>query len=660
MRGRTRFRRGLLRAVAVLLALGALWPGVSGAAEQFPPEDEAKIKAFLGRVSELRTKTWTEAMEKEAAEVAKVTSLDADGQKALLEPAQKAVRTASAAWMEKMTDFVRRILSVQREQIPLILDQFDDDSILQTDVIYDYTPPMEQPAWTEALHLTLSPGQGTAWDKASSARQALAVSLVEKFLKPRQNQARMMYEAPLLARAAHLKMLLGLPKERADRLEAVVKTVSEGFVATWRKRLVRTVLAMTDAQRQAFDKNRSPGVGISQETSLAGRLAWETQTLSLLTPEEIEQWKGLQKEHRARRVRVLAQVMLAELDQRLALTSRQREQLQPLAERLVQADTSLVADEELRESMDFSVQNLTAAAAKANDAELAPILDPQQREHWKQLADPESESLGQTVMRRRAVPAKSVPAAKSSAEPEEFEEALSDFFYEKTGETRRHLLRKLLLQVEDANRVTPLSSEVVGRLRTAARGAAEASLVDWKHDTDVNIRQNLGEVNLQSVRQRLAGMQDYSMQRESGPQADQQRVWKMAVSSELTEAQRNAWQVEVDARAAYRAMIMSGAVLSELDRRIMLTTEQWTALDARLTPLLKSYGEDLSNQFSYNGPWYLQSFYAFTPLAGIPEKELTAILSKEQMNQWKGCQEFSVANSYWNNIQQMHANRARR
>jgi hypothetical protein len=44
----------------------------------------------------------------------------------------------------------------------------------------------------------------------------------------------------------------------------------------------------------------------------------------------------------------------------------------------------------------------------------------------------------------------------------------------------------------------------------------------------------------------------------------------------------------------------------------------------------------------------------FLPVAAIPEKDLKAILTKEQWDRWTGSQEFSNVANYWNMINNNH------
>ena len=65
--------------------------------------------------------------------------------------------------------------------------------------------------------------------------------------------------------------------------------------------------------------------------------AWKDGLAKLLTPDEVQRLAESKQARRARRVRALGQMMLVEMDEKVAFTASQRARLQPVAERLVDA-----------------------------------------------------------------------------------------------------------------------------------------------------------------------------------------------------------------------------------------------------------------------------------------------------------------------------------
>ena len=74
---------------------------------------------------------------------------------------------------------------------------------------------------------------------------------------------------------------------------------------------------------------------------------------------------------------------------------------------------------------------------------------------------------------------------------------------------------------------------------------------------------------------------------------------------------------------------------------------------------MSEYTDEIGTFFSFSegSAWYLQNYTRFMPLAGIPEEEMKALLSKEQWERWSTTEEFANAKNYWNNIRQNHQNR---
>jgi hypothetical protein len=69
---------------------------------------------------------------------------------------------------------------------------------------------------------------------------------------------------------------------------------------------------------------------------------------------------------------------------------------------------------------------------------------------------------------------------------------------------------------------------------------------------------------------------------------------------------------------------------------------------------LTEYQPDIERYMS--GAWFLQYYYALVPVAGVPEKDIQAILPAAQ---WKLCKERDLpdAMQYWEGIENNHKNR---
>jgi hypothetical protein len=162
------------------------------------------------------------------------------------------------------------------------------------------------------------------------------------------------------------------------------------------------------------------------------------------------------------------------------------------------------------------------------------------------------------------------------------------------------------------------------------------------------------------VNQRLANIQDYRLQRTVPTPPEQQSVWEETVKTELTPEQSKAWQAEISERNKYRDTAIAAGLIEAFEYKVRLTQSQLEKLRPMLAKMMSDYGEDIRSMFSSSMNWYLQRYYMFLPFAGIPEKEMKEILTKEQWETWTTCQEFSNANSFWENVKRMHDQRAKR
>lgn len=83
-------------------------------------------------------------------------------------------------------------------------------------------------------------------------------------------------------------------------------------------------------------------------------------------------------------------------------------------------------------------------------------------------------------------------------------------------------------------------------------------------------------------------------------------------------------------------------------------------IEPKVAAIIKEYGDDIVRfGFSEETKWFLQGYSMFMPIAGIPEKEMKGILSKEQWDCLAGTQEYANGMSNWENVKQNHDQRNR-
>jgi hypothetical protein len=352
--------------------------------------------------------------------------------------------------------------------------------------------------------------------------------------------------------------------------------------------------------------------------------------------------------------------MVSLLDEKIAFTGKQRQQLQPIAERLVKDQAALFPENDSNSYNNFPSGIFFVAGSKATAEELEPILDRAQWKHWQESCTAiAAEAIDEDEVAAAKLEETKGSAAARTPEPEDVERGISDFLHDLTVLERTRNLGTMILKAEDAARVAQLGSVAIGRLQTAARGAAERCLQNWKSNADQMVRSNLTDVTPQNVKQRLAAMQGQYSFRQGNTGPAEQPVWEKTVKAELTEEQRTAWKKEVDARQQYSEKAVTSVIMEEFDRRNSLKPGQWEKLEPLVAKVVIEYSPDIQNYFSYNNgaPWYLQYFSKFIPIAAVPEKEIKAILSKEQWERWTGSNEFGNSNNYWDNLKRNHEQR---
>jgi hypothetical protein len=664
--------RPLLHAASMALTLAALGVASHGAAvseDPLPqkkddkppqatlsPEVEKKFKEFIDKALIEKQKIWEARMKKEIEDVVKATGLGDDGRKALEGPAEQAATEGLNDWVAALKDRMRKELAPQPpQQAEKMLDRelAQVGGFIGIDMSGESVEPYERKDWLQALHQTLSADQAKAWDAAVAAHKDAIEKEIADNLKHGTERIHDQQTQEILAECGEIELAVGLSKDRADKLEALGKSVVDQTSEMWRKRVERVFLSMEDNQRKEFARNGNIFIGTDTSEEPVNQSAWKDGVAALLTADEVARMKAVELARRAKRAQVMGEAMIMVLDEKIAFTEAQRQQLQPIADRLVNDVPELFPAAGAETYYSYSQGVFYQAAAKATDAELKPILDDLQREHWRHLMTPEEPA--------DAPSDDSKAKAEGNPEPEDVEKCISSFLYEKTESEQRRTLAVNTLKAEDAVRVAGLKSDAAGRLEVAARGETEEYLATWKWFTEQQIRSQLQELTPQNVRQRLNSIQDYIFQRNFGGMMNRQAVsvWDDTVKAELTPAQQETWKKETDARAAFRDKAIADLIMAEFDRKNQITDDQWAKLQPVIAGLVHDYSPEIAQVFSgFNGvPWYMGGGYTLMPFAGVPDKDLKSILTKQQYASWTGSSDFANSTNLWQIVNQVHNQR---
>lgn len=629
----------------------AKWEKV--AAERHKKRDE-EVAALLKQWDDNQREGATMMMEQRVSELSLEMKIDKERQKKLREAATAIVDRICKAELDHAAECLRFEVAKRRAETSArgrgtfngyYMDLF----------------PFEDPAWQQALNSIVTPAEMLAWKKHEDEEKAKFEKQLPLLLKPALDQMTTMWKAGLEVETGSLVTTLSLSAERAKALEPVVKAALDRAEKTY-TRLAKEQIDKLDATSRArVIKQGRYYVGIDDNDLPQNDPEFKAALQNALTPEEKKQLEAANDARKARRMNALGRILISELDKKVAFTAKQREKLQPIAERVLKNVEELSPAYRSRYNYDFEPGKFFAAATSATDTELKAILDPAQLAHWREACD--SAKSDPRYNRRSYNPPPVEAKARGPErpkEPEEVEIQLSEHMSKRSLVEKKRVLLEMTLQAEDAVRVAALPAETSAHLRTAARGAVERVLAQWKSNTDRNVRSNIQGVTPGNVKQRLASMDDYYYSnRGDSNGASTQLVWKKTVERELNDAQRAAWKVETDARKDFANSAIIAAVLAEFDRRQSLTSDQWNKLEPLITGIVKEYSVDIEEYFSNSTPWYLETYSSLIPFAGVPEKDLKAILSKPQWDRWSG-DDSGNASNYWENLQQNHKNRVGR
>jgi hypothetical protein len=622
------------------------------------PDIEKELQQLLDKAKVLKGDKWNDKMTKEVEAITAATSLSDAGQQALTTAAKQAVGASLAGWAPKLPDIVRQQLAqMPKDQAKAMLDaaQQQIEAMLNwTDMGTPSTSPDEQDVWKKALGQTLTPAQLDAWTRAQTTQKDDVEKEIAGLLKNGADRTRDQETNEIMAECKNIENVLKLAKDRSAQLEALAKSAVEQSVESWSKQEEKMLLGMSEEQRKPMLNSRfyiMPG----PDQSATAMSAWTDGLKQLLSSQEQAQLEVDHDARKTRRERIMGQVMVMLLDEKLALTAAQREKLEPIADRLVKGIPQLYPEGDAANYYSISADLFYNATSEATPSELKPVLDEVQLKRWQELAKPQTPPGGDIGNSDASAD------ATSGSEPEDVERAVSAFFYEKSEAERKRELEENTLKAEDISRVAGLNAEAAERLHAIACGATEQSLATWKWFTEQQIRSQLQDLTPQNVRQRLDGLQDFFFQRRfGGPESP--TIWDQAVQTELTAQQQDSWRKETDAREDYRSDAIAALTMAEFDRQTHLTDEQWTKLQPLVTEVLTDYKQGIAQFFSGmgNNPWYLGGPYTLIPVAGVDDQQLKSILTKDQMDLWTGSQQFGNANNLWQVVKQMHVQQAQR
>jgi hypothetical protein len=580
---------------------------------------------------------WARRMEDERKWLAKTLALSPEQVAALARFADDAVKRAMAEWTDAAAamaeDFRQNKDLFDEPPLKVLMDSWND--ALASRVFGQYRAPEEQPMWREGLAGLLTPGQSEVWQKQAPARVAAFLKPFLKQAKEVQEEYRDSATALLEQEATKLSTTFELREGQEKKVQALARRLANRRLAEW-----RTEAAHCLADQPPEDGGGLPGADLcvpEPRPVTVHDAGWIEGLGKILDP---AMWRPLAnslKACEARRPKVLAQMLVLAVDEEVRCTAREREQLLQLAERWVQAKPDLF-QEQHRENL--TMPAFLAAAARASQQELAGVLDDAQVRHWRRVCVPGIlDEMGTLILR----PARGLAQAKAPAPLPAgagTESLLQAFLVRAESKVRTRALARAVGCAQEIGRVCALPEETRALLQTAARGAVEASLREWRILLESTAREQIEDLedrNPETLRVQLEQMEANSVSDFPTP-PEKQPLWTRTlkkVMQALPSPQAAAWRKEESARAAFRRQTIARFVLEDFSQAIYLTAEQVPKVEPMLEQAIKAHAEELEQRDSGGEtPWYLSPPENLAPINFIPEAKLRPLLTAQQWSAW--------------------------
>ena len=462
-----------------------------------------------------------------------------------------------------------------------------------------------------------------------------------KLIKPSEVYARQQMERLMIAEMDNITTELTVDEKRVEELRKLSAAAIEESLNLGRKQWMKQVRNYSAAERKRMGANSY--FGMSEEQRASSLPVWKDGLKKVLTEDERTRMEDGMEQREQRSVLALSRACLAEMDQSLMLNKVQRTKLQPL----IKKQMAPLLEQRRQEYWSYNAQQLFQSVGKLPEESVREILDEAQWERWQVLVKASGSTRSTTTEVKGEKPAVA-----------DMEAAISAHLYKMFLAERQKVLDVMMPHVEEAGRVLSLPDETMAELTTAAKGAVEHSLGYWRQNTERYVRQAVQTATPQNVLQALAGTERVNFSRRGDEHLpENMEVWTSALQKKLNDDQRQALAKMAQERDDFRVKAMAAMTVAELDRRRRLNGEQCAKLEPVLKKVLADYRPDIERYMSTN--WFLQYYYALVPVAGVPEKQLEAVLTPEQWKNFKD-RDLPDAMQYWEGIESNHKNRLKK
>jgi len=615
-------------------------------ASHLPGDVKKALRDFVVEVAKARREVWAELMKGVCADIAKAHDLSVAQTTALEARVPAVIDVSMKDWEEKcfewLTPYIVRSQNAARD-----ISRWNPKDIATAANVEGAQPPSAQPEWETAVKEVLPEATFTKWKAAIVASKKQLADDISEYLNRSEEQVRVPLDQMMEVELADITVLLSLDEGRLTALKAAGKAAVTSAMKDWKRRATDMLMRM-DPTRRDMLMTREAGIYVDtnkEENLPRGRPEWKDAVKTILTAEDNQRLTNARDGRRQHRFEAIARIAIAELDKRVGFTSAQRVRLAPLLEVAMKKLPDRLVDYDERYYYNLDLKQIFKTVEGLADAELKVVLDAKQLDRWRTVVkDPTAGEEGEAPNPEFAEGAAADPVPQDEMD---LERTISGHLYFLAEAQRVRLLQGMQVKVEELERVVKPTPEVLANLQTAAKGAVERTLSNWRGEVERWVRQSVQGARPHDIQKRLMSMGSYYGDRNLTPM--DQALWKSAIDHGLTAEQRAAWKVETDAREVYHGDAIVGLVVSEAERRLRLGPDQTKQLQPKVSAIVKDYGADIGRYFS--SPWYLQSYSVLIPLAGVPEAEMKAVLQPGQLEVWKE-REFNRINSYWSNIEQ--------
>ena len=217
------------------------------------------------------------------------------------------------------------------------------------------------------------------WQKTDKEERSKAESELADMIKPSEQQAEQQMEISMVTEIDGIVMALNLNKERQKALEQLSKEAIQESLKQARKGWLQQARNYSVTERKRIRGNVY--FGVNEDLQAIKLPIWTEGIKKLLTEEERKRMATENKQRDQRTSLAVSRVCLAEMDKMLALSQKQRTQLEPLLMELMQP----LMDQRRQQYWSYNASQLFQNAGKLKEEMARTILDDVQWRRWKEL-----------------------------------------------------------------------------------------------------------------------------------------------------------------------------------------------------------------------------------------------------------------------------------